>query len=105
MKYFFSENLELEQKIDQFFDILSDKNKQKYAGELSILLLGSLSRGEATWSVTADGRFQLLSDIEFFTAYPDGFAAFESFSADIDCATVKVFGEKNINLFQNFKLS
>ena len=49
MKYFYRENPELEQKIDEFFRALSRYNDTHYNGELSIILLGSLSRGEATW--------------------------------------------------------
>ena len=84
--------------MNHFFSILSESNEQKYGGSLSILLLGSMSRGEAT-QMTMDGRVQILSDIEFFTVFPDGFSAFQSFTEDIKRASFDAFGEDNLNLF------
>jgi hypothetical protein len=99
MKYFYSENAALERKVDFFFAVLSEVNEKKYKNALSILLLGSLSRGEATWRQTEDGHTQMLSDIEFFTIYPDGFSQFSMFDADLKHASEEVFGTNNLSLF------
>lgn len=99
MSYFYSANPVLEQQVDHFFDILSEENTLKYGSVLSILLLGSMSRGEATWQTVADGRYQLLSDIEFLTVYPEGFSEFDSFTADLKRASDEAFGTHNLNLF------
>ena len=99
MSYFYKENLALERQVNHFFSILSEVNDRKYSGSLSILLLGSMSRGEATWQMTADGRVQILSDIEFFTVFPDGFSPFQSFTEEIKRASCDAFGTENLNLF------
>lgn len=83
MKYFHIPNNQLETAIDCFFQELETINQKRYKGALSILLLGSLSRGEATWICEEDGRFTLLSDIEFFTFYPKEFSDFEFFDSVI----------------------
>jgi len=99
MKYFYSENAELERKVDSFFALLSEENEKKYKNALSILLLGSLSRGEATWRQTEDGNIQMLSDIEFFTVYPNSFSQFSLFDEDLKRASEEVFGTNNTSLF------
>lgn len=99
MSYFYIDNPVLEQQVNRFFSILSEANARKYGGNLSILLLGSMSRGEATWQKNAKGKIQLLSDIEFFTVFPDSFSEFSSFTADIRNASEEAFGSDHLNLF------
>lgn len=98
MSYFFNPNEELEAHINSFFEKLRDVNKTQFQEALSILLLGSLSRGEATWT-NIDGRITLLSDIEFFTIYPHGFNQFEVFNKAIEEAACMVSEETGSSLF------
>lgn len=76
MKYFSEDCPELSKKIDLFFHILAQCNDQYYSGKLSIILLGSLSREEASW-FNDNGCFCLLSDIEFFVVHPCSIKNFE----------------------------
>lgn len=79
MKYFYKNNPNVEALIVQYFTFLSEKNAKFMNNQLSVLLLGSLSRGEGTW-IFRDGGFVLLSDIEFFTIYPVGFSKFDEWN-------------------------
>ena len=97
MAYFYKENPALEAQINEYFKRLSDYNDEAFGGALSLILLGSLSRGEATW--TSDGGLRLLSDIEYFTVYPQGFNAFGEFEKFSQEAAKAVFGEGNSALF------
>lgn len=98
MRYFNKENQVLEQMVDEYFRELSVFNDTYFNGELSIILLGSLSRGEATWIQTDAGPV-MVSDIEFFTVYPEGFMAFHQFDATMVHAAKKVFPEQTSLLF------
>lgn len=94
MRYFYKENPTLEKQIDDYFARVSAYNNSRFGGALSILLLGSLSRGEGTWERTATG-VRLLSDIEYFTVYPDGFSDFAEFDAETAEIGKTVFGEQS----------
>lgn len=48
-KFFWTNNEHLEQEVNNFFKMLEDYNQKEFNGEISMLLLGSMSRGEATW--------------------------------------------------------
>lgn len=98
MKYFYKENAQLEGKIDDFFRALSQYNDVHCDGELSVILLGSLSRGEATW-LEKDGRPIMVSDIEFFTVYPEGFTGFDEFTVFMDKTAGEVFADQDSELF------
>lgn len=98
MAYFYKENPVLEAQIDEYFARLAAYNDTYCDGKLSVLLLGSLSRGEGTWQPTDTG-VRLLSDIEYFTVYPDGFteqAAFTDFAKEIQR---EVFADQDSTLF------
>lgn len=98
MKYFHEPNHILEMAIDRFFHVLTVTNNERYNGQLSILLLGSLSRGEATWTYK-DNQLVLLSDIEFFTFYPQGFSDFPFFDNEIKKAAAQIKEEIGSSLF------
>ena len=98
MSYFYVENKFLEFKIDSFFKKLSILNSTHFNGELSILLLGSMSRGEATWKKTNNG-YELLSDIEFFTVFPDDFTEFKMFEDQIQKIGKELFNFQKSPLF------
>ena len=98
MNYFYKENQALQEAIDAYFAQLSAYNDEHFHGELSIILLGSLSRGEATWIRTDDGPV-MVSDIEFFTVYPEGFTAFRQFDDAMADAVRRVFPEQTCALF------
>lgn len=98
MAYFYKENPTLEAQVDRYFAHLSEYNDTYCDGQLSILLLGSLSRGEGTWQATDTGM-RLLSDIEYFTIYPDGFeglAAFTDFAKEVQR---EIFADQDSSLF------
>lgn len=98
MAYFYKENPTLEAQVDRYFAHLSEYNDTYCDGQLSILLLGSLSRGEGTWQATDTGM-RLLSDIEYFTIYPDGFeglAAFTDFAKEVQR---EIFSDQDSSLF------
>lgn len=98
MSYFYKENLELQRAVDTYFAQLSAYNDANFDGALSIILLGSLSRGEATWLQTDAGPV-MVSDIEFFTVYPEGFTAFRQFDEAMADAARNVFPEQTSSLF------
>ena len=99
MKYFYKENSVLEKKIAIFFAKLSDWNQTYCNGELSILLLGSLSRGEGSWIVDDSGQFLIISDIEFFTIYPKGFKGFQEFLVYLAKLKEDIFFDQSSLLF------
>ena len=98
MQYFYHDNPALREAIDEYFATLAAYNDAHFDGCLSILLLGSLSRGEATWVDTAAGPV-MASDIEFFTVYPVGFDRFSEFDAAMDEAAQKCFAAFTSTLF------
>ena len=84
--------------MDRYFARLAEYNDTYCDGKLSILLLGSLSRGEGTWQPTETGA-RLLSEIEYFTVFPDGFdgrAAFTDFAKEVQR---EVFADQDSALF------
>lgn len=98
MAYFYKENPALEAQVDRYFARLAEYNDMHCGGKLSIILLGSLSRGEGTWQST-DAGVRMLSDIEYFTVYPDGFdglTAFADFSKEVQR---DVFADQDSSLF------
>lgn len=98
MAYFYKENPVLEAQINEYFARLAEYNDTYCEGKLSILLLGSLSRGEGTWQATDTG-VRMLSDIEYFTVYPDGFAGLAEFSDFAKEAQREVFFDQDSALF------
>ncbi len=98
MKYFRKENVALEEKIDSYFEAIEKYNKEHFEGMLSVILLGSLSRGEATW--TEEGEVvKMLSDIEYFTVYPEGFTGFSEYEKICKEAEKTIFGDQSSALF------
>ncbi len=98
MKYFYRENPFLEELVDKYFYCIEEYNKNTFNEELSVILLGSLSRGEATWIENEDG-FSIISDIEFFTVYPQGFDRFSEFTNFIEATAKEVFKDQKSSLF------
>lgn len=98
MAYFYKENKALEAQVNRYFARLSEYNDTYCDGALSILLLGSLSRGEGTWQSTETGA-RLLSDIEYFTIYPDGFDGFATFTDYANEVRREVFADQDTSLF------
>ena len=96
--YFYKENPVLEEQVDRYFARLASYNDAHCDGQLSVILLGSLSRGEGTWQPTANGD-RLLSDIEYFTVYPDGFTGQGDFTAFAEDAAREVFVGQDSTLF------
>lgn len=98
MQYFYHDHPQLREAIDHYFAALSDYNDTHFDGCLSILLLGSLSRGEATWVDTEAGPV-MASDIEFFTVYPTGFDGFAEFDQAMKDAAQQCFSAFQSTLF------
>ena len=98
MAYFYKENPALEAQVDLYFARLAEYNDTYCDGKLSVLLLGSLSRGEGTWQTTDTG-VRMLSDIEYFTVYPDGFSDFDAFTDFSKEAQREVFADQDSTLF------
>lgn len=92
------ENPGLEKAVDRFFGALGAYNDASCGGSLSVILLGSLSRGEGTWIKTESGD-RLVSDIEFFTVYDRDFRDFAGFDRAIREAAEQVFSDQNSLLF------
>lgn len=98
MGYFYKENKKLEEKVDLYFKSLSIFNEKHFDGQLSIVLLGSLSRGEGTW-IKQNGKDILVSDIEFFTIHPDSMADFKEYDEYIQACAKEIFKENGSSLF------
>lgn len=98
MSYFYKENKELEEKVNRYFGSLADFNNKHFGGKLSVVLLGSLSRGEGSW-INESGRDILVSDIEFFTIYPEEISALKEYDEFITSYAKEVFGENASSLF------
>ncbi len=96
--YFYKENPVLEEQVDRYFARLAAYNDAHCGGQLSVILLGSLSRGEGTWQSGENGD-RLLSDIEYFTVYPDGFTGQSEFTAYADTVAREVFIGQDSTLF------
>lgn len=98
MKYFWNENQTLTQQVDDFFHKLSAYNQKTFDNNLSVLLLGSMSRGEATWTIE-DGISKIISDLEFFTIYPKGFDRKEEFESVLKVISKRCFPNQDSVLF------
>lgn len=94
MSYFHKENAALEKLIDDYFSALANYNDRRFGGRLSVMLLGSLSRGEGTWEKSGSG-YRLLSDIEYFTVHPDDFNAFSEFTVEAERIGKIIFGKQS----------
>lgn len=98
MNYFYVPNMELEGSINTFFNKLSEINETKYDGQLSVILLGSLSRGEGSWAISHE-QLILYSDIEFFTVVPTGFTKKSILAEDIKKTASECFSKYDSDLF------
>lgn len=98
MGYFYKECRLLEDKIGLYFDKISEYNQKECGDGLSVILLGSLSRGEGTWIETENGPL-MLSDIEYFTVYPDGFTGLSQYTEKLTEIADEVFGKDSSSLF------
>lgn len=96
--YFYKDNPALEAQVDRYFARLAEYNDAHCDGKLSVLLLGSLSRGEGTWQATDTG-VRILSDIEYFTVCPDGFTGQSAFTDFAKEAEREVFADQDSSLF------
>ena len=65
---------------------------------MSIVLLGSLSRGEGTW-IKQNGQDILVSDIEFFTVYPDDVKSLKEYDEYVQVSAKEIFKENISSLF------
>lgn len=96
--FFSKENPELESRVLKYFEKIEEYNKEKCEGKLCVILLGSLSRGEGSWAVVS-GKVKSLSDIEYFTVYPDDFSDFSGYTSFCKSAADEIFGSDNSSLF------
>lgn len=89
---FFSKcNPLLEDKVNLYFKKIEEINIKKYHGQISIILLGSLSRGEGSW-YKRENDIILLSDIEFLTIIPKGFTEKKELEEELHSVAKDIFG-------------
>ena len=67
-QYCFKKNDSIQLRLEQYFDELRRSIENKFENNVSVLLVGSLSRGEGTW-IKKNDKYSLISDIEFFVIY------------------------------------
>lgn len=72
MGFCYKQNSVIENSIQGFFTLADDMIKSDFSNAVSLLLLGSLSRGEGSWITADDGRPRLVSDIEFYAVRTEG---------------------------------
>lgn len=84
--------------VDDFFAAVSRYNDSECDARLSVLLLGSLSKGEGSWISTKDGA-QMLSDVEFFVIYPADFSILPAVKQQLDCLIQSSFSGQKSSLF------
>lgn len=97
-KFFWFTNEHLEMKVENFFKMLEYYNQTEFDGKVSMLLLGSMSRGEASWK-TINGVDTIVSDIEMLTLLPKGFTKFSRLHEVFDEAKSKCFSDQHSVLF------
>jgi len=83
-KYFHNDDEDLGSRLDIYFDEVAKMVTRDYGGELSVLLIGSLARGEATWREENSVKW-LMSDIDFFIIH-------HGKRPDCDSLTEKLYG-------------
>ncbi|HPJ21455.1 MAG TPA: hypothetical protein PLH18_03765 [Clostridia bacterium] len=83
-KYFYNDDEDLGSRLDIYFDEVEKMVTRDYGGELSVLLIGSLAREEATWR-EYNGVKRLMSDIDFFIIH-------HGKRPDCDSLTEKLYG-------------
>lgn len=97
-KFFWTENEHLQTEVENYFSMLEEYNQNEFSGQISILLLGSMSRGEGSWK-TIDGVDTIVSDIEFFTLVPVGFDQHDRLNEVFEIAKNKCFPDQKSSLF------
>lgn len=96
--FFWSENKHLETEVKSFFDTIEEYNQKEFNGEISMLLLGSMSRGEASWK-TINGVDTIVSDIEVLTHLPHEFSKLERLYQVFEIAKAQCFPDQHSPLF------
>lgn len=96
--FFWKNNPKLEKEVNSFFSEIELLNKREFNGEISMLLLGSMSRGEASWQ-TIDGIDTILSDIEVLTLLPANFSQIDKLEKNLYEIENKCFPEQKSSLF------
>lgn len=96
--FFWTINEHLEAEVMKYFAMLEEYNETYFGGQISILLLGSMSRGEASWK-TINGVDTIVSDIEFFTIVPQGFNQYDKLNWALDEAKKESFPDQDSSLF------
>lgn len=96
--FFWTENKHLETEVSSYFSLLEEYNQKEFNGDVSILLLGSLSRGEGSWK-TINGVDTIVSDIEFFTQLPTNFSKYDRLNQIFEIAQQKCFPDQTSSLF------
>ena len=97
-RYFWTENKQLEHRVKCFFDTIEEYNQREFEGGISMLLLGSMSRGEASWK-NIDGIDTIVSDIEVMTLLPQDFTKIDRLYEVFEESKKKCFVDQNSSLF------
>ncbi len=69
-QYCFEKNDYIQKQLEGYFSLLRVAMEENFGESVSILLVGSLSRGEGTWVRKSDKTY-LVSDIEYFVIIED----------------------------------
>ncbi|MBQ7319660.1 MAG: hypothetical protein IJW97_05770, partial [Clostridia bacterium] len=91
MSYVYGVHPQEDARIGALLTAIDTLNRTRFDGALSVLLLGSLSKGEGTLLQTKDGA-RLLSDIELLVVTPDGFDQRAAFTAALHETTAATLG-------------
>ena len=91
MSYVYGVHPQEDARIGALLTAIDTLNRTRFDGELSVLLLGSLSKGEGTLLQTKDGA-RLLSDIELLVVTPDGFDQRAAFTTALHEAAAATLG-------------
>lgn len=99
MSFFYYENKLLEEKLADYLNEIKTVTKNKYGNRFSLVLIGSMSRNEATWEKTESGSLLLMSDIEFLLVYQCGLQNIDKIEKDIQDIGYRILGDYASPLF------
>ena len=97
-KIFWTDNTHLEEEVVSFFRKIEEFNQKEFDGQISMILLGSMSRGEASWK-RINGVDTIVSDIEVLTLLPVGFSKLERLHQVFNMIKEESFPDQHSTLF------
>lgn len=98
MQYCYIKNEIVENDLSNYFISVRQYFESAYIDSVSVLLIGSLSRGEGSW-IELNGKPSLISDIEFFIIYESEEIDKDTVTKKLDEIKNQVFGAESTNTF------